>query len=334
MPLLSAFTPFGMLAFSSSPSEGEKVYRSMRASYQDPRDGSQTVDMSPGTWQEAKLYATAMMIAAANVTLQRAGKNLRGETAYEMLTAHEDKFSIAPGPNDTAAQRQAILAARQKLARGPRREAITEALRAILGDSFLAYRPITTSEASVWPSSPGSGPGVWTLPTVPARVIRITDPITASSSGFSGSAFAKTVGYENWLPNEPDILLRVGDALAIQPENLGLAEKVTVTAVSETGASRTFTATFANGHDQNCSATTGPMPLWTSTKRFVLIVVKSTAALDKESVRRVDELMERASRGPTLWAIVQPTTPGASTIGPFTLGSSPLGAVTVAQVTF
>jgi hypothetical protein len=78
------------------------------------------------------------------------------------------------------------------------------------------------------------------------------------------------------------------------------------------------------------------MPLWTNSKRHVLIVVKASAAIDAAIVRRIDDLFRRMMRGPTTWAIVQPTTPGAATTGPFAIGDtlgSPLGAVPVESIT-
>lgn len=327
MPLLSAFTPFGMLDFSSEPSEGERIYDAMVAAYTDSRDGRQAIAICPGTWQEAKVYATAMAIAAARLTLRGAGNELRGETSYALLEAHEWKYSLAPSPTDTVPQRRAALAAKQKLARGPRREAVEEALRAILGDNLIKYRPITVEEAATF--DPSTGPGVFGRADTVDRVVRCKAPI----AGPPGASFEATVPYENWDVSEPEVVLRKDDRLCVQPENFGLAERVTVTSVAGTGPDRTFTATFTKSHDENCSATAGLLPLWTSTKRFVLIVVASVAALDAETVRRIDELMARVSRACTWWAVVQPSSAGAATAGPFILNVSPLGAVPVGTVT-
>lgn len=324
----SDFAPFGMLDFSDDESEGEKVYNALVAGLTDPRDGRTSIDLTPDpeNYEEGKIYAIAMAIAASNVTMRRAHAQLRGETSYELLTAHEDRYSIVPPPKATIGSRRATLAVREKLARGPRREAVEEALRAILGTAFVAYRPITTEEALSVPADPGAGPGLFPNAAIPARTVRILDPVTGTSGA---TPFVKTVSYENWNPLDPEVLLRVGDELSVQPESNALAEKVTISAVAGTGADRTFSASFMHAHDERCSATTGPMPLWDSTKRSVLIVVESVAALDVELVRQVDEFMMRASRAPTQWAIVQPSTPAASTMGPFTLGASPLGAVPV-----
>ena len=51
--------------------------------FTDPRDGRPTIDLCPSedNYQEGKVYATAMAIAAAPVTLRRAHAQLRPETA-------------------------------------------------------------------------------------------------------------------------------------------------------------------------------------------------------------------------------------------------------------
>lgn len=495
----SEFAPFGMLDFSGDESEGEKIYKSMVAGFTDPRDGRQAIDMtpSPENYEEAKIYAIAMAIAAARVTLRRAHAQLRPETAYEQLAAHEDRYVVVPGANDTVVDRRAALVARERLSRGPRIDAVQTGLQAILGARFLAYRTITADEAALWPSSPGDGPGLFPRFDVPARRVRLlapvgyagsslaashddgfvdtTRPIGGDSGGttyvaaaqtFSvstanqrivqakftlsktgaptGSAYAKlyaiesTTGfptgapiatsepldvagltgvgalktftfrgaerarvelgttyaiaveysggstgntvavgsddllqdpsgegyfyesapaagwqsigvdvpfevvtatdarlpYENWSPADAEVLLRVGDELAVEIENLGLAEKVEVLSVDGTGSGRHFSAIFESVHDYGASATTGPAPIWTSTKRFVLVVVDAVAAIDADLVRKVDTFMSRISRTVTQWAIVQPTSPGASTIGPFTLDSSPLGVVTLGSLSF
>lgn len=336
--LFSAFAPFGQLDFSSDESEGEKVYKSMVAGFTDPRDGRTAIDLTADetNYQEAKIFATAMAIAAARVTLRHAHAQLRPETSFELLEAHERRYGIVPGPQDTVTRRRGLLDARQKVSRGPRRDVIDAGLRAILGANLIRYRTISASEASKWPTSPGSGPGVFARVDVVPRIVRALAPIAGVYGAHDAgdpNRFQVTVPYENWLAREPDVHLQQGDVVCVGAENLGLAEKVTIDAVSGDGATRTFTARFYNPHDEGCSVTTGPMPLWTSTKRFVLIVVKAAASVDADVVRRIDDFMGTISRAVTQWAIVQPTTPGATTVGPFTLGSSPLGAVTIGTVT-
>ena len=103
-----------------------------------------------------------------------------------------------------------------------------------------------------------------------------------------------------------------------------------------TPAPRTFTGTFTKGHDVGATVTAMSWPYWWSTQHFVFIVVNATVAVDAETRRAVNEYMAKATRGVGQWAIVQPsvTTPTGGTLGPFTLSSSPIGAVPLGTFAF
>ena len=116
MPVFSAFTGFGFLDFADEPSECEKVYNALCVGYRDPSTGKPTIDLSPGTHQEAKIYAWACAIAAARVTLRGAGNELRPETSYCLLESQEEKFGMSPAAGDSVAVRQAALAAKLGIA--------------------------------------------------------------------------------------------------------------------------------------------------------------------------------------------------------------------------
>lgn len=500
MPLFSAFTPFGQFEFSSDKSDAEKIYDAIKAGYTDPETGHPTLDMTPGTYQEAKIYGWAMAIAGANEFLKAAKYELRPETSYCLLEGYEKRYQTKPAATATVPERRALLLAKQKQARGPRFEALDEGLRAILGDSLLAIRPIDTTETETWPASPGNGPGVFNRHDTIAKTIRLLDSVArgtrktgicdsyypglydslwgiltpgsprvaqsftgdggtleaakfwihggihatnvvakiyahsgtfgstgiptgaalATSNNFSITTDMETdsievyeaffpftggnritlvngtkyfvsieyatndelsvavttnetytginthpgniawddgggwdyeptpdsdlffevitskpgylleVAYENANTNAGEIQLYAGDVLTVDSGNLGLAEKVTVVEVEGTGEDRVFRAIFTKPHSAGALATTGTQPIWTSSKRHMLIVVDAATAVDPALVARVHAFMKQISRAPTTWAIVQPTTPGATTVGPFKIGSttgSPLGAV-------
>lgn len=494
MPLFSCFSPFGQLEFSSAPSEAEKIYSSLVHAYRDPKSGQVTIDTSQGTHQEAKLYGWSMALGGARAMLRRAGNELRPETSYSQLEAHEVRFRMSPAADDTVSQRRSALAAKQKAARGPRYEAIVEALASIYGSLLIAYRPVAIGEAEPYPVDPGqpSAPGLFRRPDAVAKSVRILTAITRTGEPFdladsydsahaddaiittntsatsgaaqsftgnggalsmvrfflaeagspTGTAVAKIyahggtygtssvpvgaalatsapfdvsvltasyvlydlsfyganqivlkdgthyvltleynagsasevdvgtdssapihagnsatfaggvwtphsavdvcfeiytgypmqVSYENWNRSLVESLIVKGDVLVVDPGNWGLAEKIVVTAADGEGADRLLTAVFRKPHSANVYGTTGPMPMWTNSKRHVLVVVTAAAAVDPAMVVKTNDLFRRMMRGPTTWAIVQPTTPGASTTGPFVLGStmgSPLGAVPV-----
>jgi len=494
MPVLSCFTSFGFLEFSSAPSECEKVYRSLVSSYRDPVTGKPTFDLSIGTHKEAVIFGWANAIAAARVTLRRAAAELRAETAYSMLEQQEKRYGMSPDVDDTVVQRQAALAAKQKAARGPRYEAVWDGLSAILGSSLIAYRPIKVTEAEAYPPTIQESQGIFRRPDAVAKSVRILTAITrvgermgdeyaVSNQDDSSSLSAPTIGagqsftgdgavltsamfyvkktgtpggdmvakvyahagtfgtnsiptgaplavsetleaadlsasyaettfrffgknqidltsgtnyvvtieftqtsggggtfidvgadssapthpgnmstltsgvwtdapfdfifrvsttlkmnvfYENWNRSLVEELIVPGDILCVDPGNLGLVERVTVLASEGSGTTRKFTAAFQKPHSAGCYATDGPMPLWSNTKRHVLVVVTAAASVDPKMVRRINELFKRIMRGPTTWAIVQPTTVGAGTVGPFTIGTttgSPLGAVPLESIT-
>lgn len=498
MPLLSCFTGFGFLEFAGEPSEHEKAYRALLASYRDPESGQMVLDACEGTHQEAKIYAQASALGAARVTLRRAANELRAETSYELLTKHEKKFQMTPAPTDTVVQRQLALAAKQKLVRGPRHEAIAEGLAAIFGTDLVEYRPINTDEATSHPADPSANnsPGLFRRPDMVAKTIRLlravartSDPVfqadsynfmnasgdaelsdvTASGLGqvfigdgnilsevdlylkkngtptgivrakvyaaidngsgyiptgsplatsetfgalaltgsyerytfyfyvqnairlvdgtnyiltleysdgvagvdevvwgvdttspsasgnmstFDGTTWtpdltkalvfdvntslAMTIPYENWNRSGVENRIVAGDILVIDGGDWASAERICAIEAEGDGDARTITAAFRKTHTDGVHGTTGPVPLWSSTKRHVLVVVTADAAIDVTMVQKTNDLFRRVMRAPTTWAIVQEKTPGSGTVGPFAIGDtsgSPLGTTTIEEVT-
>lgn len=325
MPRYSDLTPYGQLEYSSEPSDAEKIYDASVAAYTDPRTGTPAIDMTIGTYHEAKLYARSLALADAQSAVKRAANQDDALKATEGLPHFERKYRITPPHRATLDTRRTKAAARRRISRGNRFEALHEALSTILGSTLIAIRPIAPHEAVRWPANPGAGPGVFVRPERPSQVIRLTAPVTLTGA-------PSTIGYENWDATQPPLQLVKGDVLAVQPENLGLAEKVTIAATAGAGVSRTLTATFAKAHDQFASASTGPVPIWWSTLGHILVVVTHEAALNAELVAEVDEYLGRALKGGTTWSVVEPSVPGDSMMGPFTLDASPLGAVPISAL--
>lgn len=314
MPKFSAFTPFGMLKFSSAPSRGELIYRSMYAMKAD------AFDLSVGGYHEAKVYAQSMGIARGRYALERAFNNQNPLKAIELLPALEKNWAVIPSETDTLLDRQLAVAARMMLVRGATREAVTAGLQAILKTHFIALRTFNVNEAVVEEPTGSFGP-TFARHDLPFKVIRLTGPVAHLS-------VPTTVPYTNADPTAGPILVQKDDVFMVQPENTGLAEVVTIISATDTD----LTAIFQHSHDVDSFATTQNWVNWTSTQRIYMIVVDNYAALDAETVRRVDDFMGKASRGVSSWDIVQPTSPGASTVGPFTLDVSALGTVPLAQL--
>jgi hypothetical protein len=317
MPRFSSLAPFGQLEFSSKPSVLENVYRAMVNGL-----GGQ-YDLTVGGHNEASVYARARGVARAKQALRRAGNQALPFKAIELLPLQEQAYGLVPNETDTILTRQRALAARMLLARGATRENVETQLRAILGTAFLGYRTLAPGEITSWPTDPTPGPG--TFPRVDgavvAKYVRFVDPVAVVGTA--------TVHYAALDPTQGTVSLVAEDVMTVQLETLGLAERVTVTTVGTDTNGLFFTATFAKAHDIGATGIVGSVPVWMSTQRIAFIEVTTSASIDAETVRKVADMMSRVARGVSQWAIVQPTTPGATTMGPFKLGLSPLGAVPV-----
>jgi hypothetical protein len=313
MPLTSIFSPYGLLDYSSDTPSGESIYRSLAAGLEP------AFDVSEGTPAEAEIYADAMALASARSTIARAAAQHDTRTAVEMLPALERDYDVVPGEQETVAERQRVLTARRAISQGSRESAIESALRALLGSAFIAYRVTRPSEIATWPASPESGPGVFGRDDLPAKVARLTTSITATSSFVFESEF-RYVAISTFEAGvaEP---FAVGDVVTVEAERVGLTERVVIADVSPDGL--IAKADFTKAHAAGATLTTGPVPMWTSNQRHVLVVVSDAAATDTETRRRIHDLLRRAVRGVTTWSIVKAST--GATVGPFRIGTSGLG---------
>ncbi len=320
MPKFSAFTPFGMLAFSSKPSHAENIYRSLV----DNLAGA--FDMSKGTHAEASAYARAMSLGRARYTLERAGNQADPLKATEILPNLEQDYDVRPPLSAGLFERRTFLSAQYRLPRGGVYTNVRAALQTVIGTDFLAYRLLNDVEAVDYPANPLTSTEINAQRVeVPGRFLKLTQPIV--STGFLWA------DYENLDTTAGEVLLNGGDVVMVQPENSGLAERVKIFSVQGSGSTRQFRANFTKPHDVGTIVTTTNWPYWWSTKRFAFIVLKAASALDADKRRKVDELMSKLARGVSQWAIVQPSSPGATTVGPFTL-PVPLGTVTLGSVSF
>jgi hypothetical protein len=334
---LSAFRPLGLLRLSSQVPIAKRIYDAQVEAL-----GGQ-FDLSDGTHAEATIFARSLGLARTYAIMHRAARQRLPKYVLELLPAMEDEYGLVPGPRDSIAQRQAAFAAAKLLPGGASRVNVENALRTLLGDAFVAYRTTKSSEIVNYPTNCGDSPMNLQLPSVPRRLIRIKSSVSTGAQVVSYDALDDTtsiivVPTQDGGRKVHSQTLLVGDVLVVQPETLGQAERVTVTAVgvdtagSSPGqfAHRTFTATFAKSHDVDCVATTQPFPWWTSTQRQSLIVLTTEAATDPETRRKVNELMHRIARDVSTWAI----TDGSPTVtnGPFKVGVGKLGVTSIGAV--
>ena len=315
MPKFSAFTPFGILAFSSAPSELEKQYNALGTQL------DRAFDTTPGQPNsednEAQKYALARHLARLNLTLKRAGYQRDVSKAYDILPLREADFLVTPGPYDTPLTRQQRLTAMRALPLGATSSNISTALTSLLGAGFLGLRVVRASEA------------VASLPTsnfqpqplgLEAKFCALTQPI--------GRTGLQWVSYQNLDPTiTAPVVLTAGGQVTVGGESNVQAEVVTVAAVQTTSAGvRLFQATFANAHDNGASITNMPFPRWTSTQNFLYVEVTPAVAANPRTRAQIDAIMAKLVRGVTQWAIVGVS---GGTIGPFTIGSTPLGTSTL-----
>lgn len=321
MPTFSCFQDFVGFRFSNKATRGEAIYRGMIASVQG------AFDVTPGTYEEGRIYATAMGLARARYALERAGNQANPLKAIELLGLLEQDWNVIPKETDGILARQTAVAARQLLPLGPRRENVETQLKAIYGTDFLAYRTFTSAEIATWPSAPFNGAGnignfTREDTTDVPKYFKLVDPIT--------TPFGSTINvhYAPMQAGDPSVL-NVGDVVTIQVENLGLVERTVVTSSGVDAGGLYFTAVCFYAHDQGATVYTGTSPVWNSTQRYAFIVVNASAASDVEKYRRASEVMNKIARGVSQWVVVQPSSPGATTVGPFTLNITPLGTVPI-----
>lgn len=316
MPILSDFTPCGFLELADEPSEGEKVYNALV----DMLGGNVSID--DGTYMDGWTYATAMAIGEARLTLIHAGLQISPQNVDEMLGNREAEWQIIPGPNDSLWQRRDVLAARMKIPRGARREAVEDALRTLLGPAFIWYYTCKASDIQTWPPNLGDQPQNLQLPTVQRTRVTITQPITTSIGNPQDVTFAYF--------DATQAPLLVGDKLVVDPEFIARTETVTILALDTVAG--TLRAVFDKPHNTNITGTTAPYPMWSSNQRFDLVITTPSAAIDPETRRKVNELLEKVLRAVTCWGVVQAT--DTNSAGPFLCGVSPLGVTCFGLVTF
>jgi hypothetical protein len=215
-----------MLELSGRDPPGQAFYQSMIDAYGKAFDFTPESVSGIPNHAEASVYAKAMALARAGNALVRAGNQYNPSTAWDLLLLQAEDWSVIPAANDTIPSLQAKIAAKQLLAQGARFTAVVAGLRAILGASFIAYRPIATPEATVFPqwySPTAVSKAHPTLPLQLTKSVVLVDPI-----GVIGSPIAVT--YANLDPYAGEVDLGVNDVVMVQPENTALAERVTVTA--------------------------------------------------------------------------------------------------------
>lgn len=334
MPILSAFTPCGMLTMSSLPSHAETIHGALVKS----QGEAYRVNGELNVRQDAKLYAQAMGLARAQYALQGAGNQQFAAKAWDLFPVLEAEHGLVPRPSDTLAERRGALAARMLLPGGASQVNVQNALTALLGDDFIAYIPTAVGDEVLYPTAIGDQPMNLQLPSVLRKLVQIEPAVT------TGLGFPQSVVYQDLLADPaPDTIsavpiLLVGDHVVVGPDDNGNTETVEVEAssvfvIDELNYELRFTATFNKPHPAATLCSTMPYPFWASTKRHSLVVLSATAAADAEARRKTNDLMQRIARGVSTWDVAGETSPGSGVAGPFTVGGGLLGITPIGAVT-
>lgn len=280
----------------------------MAGQFPDPAEGSRA---------EAKMYATAMLLARVRYSKERCANQVDPHRVVEMLPVREKQYGLVPGRNDTIPQRQTALAAKVRLPQGASYSAVSTALMAAIGDDFLYYRVTKPGEIQTFPFMPSTGPGNFVRASAPPVIVRLRD-------GVSKTGVLMFATYDPVIPGK---FVSPGDTLVISANNIGLAELVAVTAADE----GVFQTVFTKSHDRGDICTSSYFPYWKSTMSHVTVVVTPEAAVDPEKRRKIDLVMREIMRSITIWDIVPDDGTGTAT-AVYTIEDPVLGRVGYAGI--
>ncbi len=290
---LDFFTKLGLFKLNGEKPVGRRIYDSIVGAL-----GGQ-LSAEPGTLGDNFAAATALAAAEASIAADRAFEQQLPDHVYELLPQKEDEYGLYPSPSDSIPTRRAALKARMLLPNGMTRINVENILKGLLGSNFVGWRVTHPDERVMWPLALGDQP----QNLVPANVQRILMRLTTTVSKNLG--VAQYVVYTQLFPTADAPTLKVGDKVVIEPEIKARTEVVEVLESFKSGNDFVFLAVFNREHEPMCVATTMPFPVWTSSQRESLVVVKPSVVKDAETRRKIAEVLERVFRGVSTWAIAQ-----------------------------
>ena len=297
MPLFSAFTPYGHLAFSSQEPPGRAIYDAI----QRMQGGNYSKDAGEEDPANARFYAWAMAAARVKLELRRAENEWDPATTLSLLPVHESAYGVPKQPGATIAERRAALVARTVLPRGGKFEAIDNGLTALLGSAYLQLIPnsqLLAADYDGWYESAGVTAATFPLDNVVPLFLQLNTRIDIVNVEFAFS-------YSNTDGSALTAGLPFGTSLVVDPGIHGLREAITVS--STAGSIGTSLATFAHPHEPGARMHS-VFPAWGSARRHFVILV--TDPVDSETRRKVNDFMRRIVTGGTTWTIADEATGG------------------------
>jgi len=322
----SIFAPSGLWKHKSGEPLAKRMHRTAMQLF-----GAEAGHFSAerGSTIDLLSFTMAIMLARAADKIERAGGERYAKTVYALLPQQEEEHGLVRDPEATIPERKRALEARKVLPRGCGRGELIDGLERLLGDNFVGLHipNPAANEVAIWPAALGDNPQLLARADVDRKLIRITPPICID------------LGVPQWVryvpvdPPNPSAApfpntLRKDDVLLIEPEIHGRAEVVTVLEIGNDdapGLPSMFQAVFNNAHEPLCFATTNPFPLWLSTQREVVVIVKAQALIRPATRAQIHDHLSRVLTGVTTWALVQESTPGSGVAGPFTTDDPVLG---------
>jgi hypothetical protein len=317
--MLSAFSPFGMLEFSSKPPRAQSIYESLVSMH-----GGNFDDNFSGPLN-AEWYAHAMAIGAARDTLERAENQADPDTVHEMLPVQESMYGLAPGPYDSADTRRATLKSRYLLMQRPTIPVVTQVLRLLCGDDFLAWVPNTSAD-----------PSPATIPTLECQDVTVRRKVLTLLDPAVAVGVPELVRYEHQFDDTTPLL--AGETVVLDPGKRGIEELVTVQAsywddTPDTREKPLIRIVVTRPHEAGAFGVSGSFPNWSSYRSNQLIVVKHGRATDPILRAKIDMQLTRMFGGTCTWDIVEESeTPGVA--GPFKVGESGIGIVPLGTITY
>lgn len=313
--------PFGLFRFTSAPTPAETAYQAYIAGI-----GSKAFSLtqSGSNGVEAKIYATAIQVGIARACgIEKAWNQQLPNYASDKLPSLESEWGVTVNATDSIQTQQQKLAAQFLLQRGARQEAIESALTALLGSGFYTLRVTLPGEVLTVPAAPDSSTaGSWQQVSQTPKYIKLIQAVIFRST--------QTISYQ--LVGGSTQLL-VGDVVTIDPGHGTRAEAITIQAVVATPGVQTLTATFKQPHDNGTCGLTC-CPWWKSNQRRVRVIVTRAVSANQELRRQINEIMAKHMKSTTDWEIICVGKSSSTVTGPFTVGTSPIGAEALGNTAF